>query len=347
MFLHLLLAVSFSAFGTVPFGMQSPFKQLPGANNPAVPMVFTDGVDSKVAGMFIAAGMLPRYLPMLTDGVDSADMWMYGFGPGATEQSVIQQAKMRYPRSAALGMPENQELMPTWTQVVAAGLTTAPTTAPIAGDSGTTQEASAVVDPVNPMFMNPEMAEEMAENLPMAAMAAGMAGAGPFAGAGGAGLPAFTPPAAGGAGLPAGAGAGMAMAAGMEEIGDGESNMRWQAATGCNLFGVTEEGQQCMRQATEAACNKCELLGCTWSGSMCSGGMMMMPSAVLQKNAPAAQEPQEEESKWTDTVDPVYTLLFGVLAGAVFGCGLGMIYSRCTSKRNPFEESMIHLDPQV
>jgi len=330
MFLHLLLAVSFSAFGTVPFGMQSPFKQLPGGNNPAVQMVFTDGVDSKTAGMFIAAGMYPRYLPLLTDGVDSADMWMYGFAPGSTEAGVIQQAKLKYPRSAALGMPENQELMPTWGRVVAAGLTTIPTTAPVAGDSGTTGEpAAAAPAAVNPMFANPEMMEEVGENLPMAMAAGAMTGAG------------FTPPAGAGTAV-----AGMAMAGGMEEIGDGESNMRWQAATGCNLFGVTEEGQQCMRQATEAACSKCTLLGCSWTGSMCAGGMMM-PSAVLQKNAPASQESQEEESKWTDTVDPVYTLLFGVLAGAVFGCGLGMIYSRCTSKRNPFEESMIHLDPQV
>lgn len=343
MFLHLLLAVSFSAFGTVPFGMQSPFKQLPGGNNPAVQMVFTDGVDSKVAGMFIAAGMYPRYLPLLTDGVDSADMWMYGFTPGATEESVMQQAKMKYPRSAAMGMPENQELMPTWGRVVAAGLTRIPTTAsPAGGDTGTTGEpavsggVASAGAAVNPMFMNGEIAEEIGENLPMAMAAGAFAGAGAGTGVGG-----FTPPAGAG-----GAAAGMAMAAGMEEIGDGESNMRWQAATGCNLFGVTEEGQQCMRQATEAACSKCTLLGCSWTGSMCAGGMMM-PSAVLQKNAPAAQETQEEESKWTDTVDPVYTLLFGVLAGAVFGCGLGMIYSRCTSKRNPFEESMIHLDPQV
>jgi len=337
MFLHLLLAVSFSAFGTVPFGMQSPFKQLPGGSNPAVQMVFTDGVDSKAAGMFIAAGMYPRYLPLLTDGVDSADMWMYGFMPGSTEAGVIQQAKMKYPRSAALGMPENQELMPTWGKVVAAGLTTIPTTAPVDGDSGTTGEpavaSSGGAAAVNPMFLHPEMAEEIGENLPMAMAAGAFSGAGTGS--------SFTPPAGAG-----GAVAGMAMAGGMEEIGDGESNMRWQAATGCNLFGVTEEGQQCMRQATEAACSKCSLLGCSWTGSMCAGGMMM-PSAVLQKNAPAAQEPQQEESKWTDTVDPVYTLLFGVLAGAVFGCGLGMIYSKCTSKRNPFEESMIHLDPQV
>jgi len=237
MFLHLLLAVSFSAFGTVPFGMQSPFKQLPGGNNPAVQMVFTDGVDSKVAGMFIAAGMYPRYLPLLTDGVDSADMWMYGFTPGATEESVIQQAKMKYPRSAALGMPENQELMPEWGRVVAAGLTTIPTTAPAGGDTGTTGEpevaggvasAGAGGAAVNPMFLHPEMAEEIGENLPMAMAAGAFAGAG----AGGAGIGSFTPPAGAG-----GAAAGMAMAGGMEEIGDGESNMRWQAATGCNLFG--------------------------------------------------------------------------------------------------------------
>jgi len=128
---------------------------------------------------------------------------------------------------------------------------------------------------------------------------------------------------------------------GLEEIGDAESNAAWQAATGCNLFGVTEEGQACVMQRSEAACNECSALGCTWSGMGCMGGFPM-----LRKNAPAAQT-QPEESKWTDTMDPVYTLLFGVLAGAVFGCGLGMIYSRCTSKRNSFEESMIRLDAQV
>jgi len=89
----------------------------------------TDGVDSKDAGMFIAAGLLPRYQPLATDGFDQSEAWIHGFGPtGApmTEQQVIDHAKLLYPRSAMLGQPENEELMPQWNMIVANGLLTAP-----------------------------------------------------------------------------------------------------------------------------------------------------------------------------------------------------------------------------
>merc|ERR1719499_3017812 len=94
-------------------------------------MIFGDGVDAKDAQEFIAAGMLPRYLPLLTDGVDAGDAWLYGLGPAgmtgaATEESVIARAKMNDPRAAALGRPSNEELMPVWMKIVAAGLNMPP-----------------------------------------------------------------------------------------------------------------------------------------------------------------------------------------------------------------------------
>merc|ERR1719379_2712913 len=71
--------------------------------------------------------MLPRYLPLLTDGADTGEMWLYGLGmPGASEESVIAKAKMMQPMAAALGRPSNEELMPLWAKVVAAGLNRAP-----------------------------------------------------------------------------------------------------------------------------------------------------------------------------------------------------------------------------
>jgi len=89
----------------------------------------TDGVDSKDAGMFIAAGMLPRYQPLATDGFDQSEAWIHGYGPtGApmSEQAVIDKAKMMYPMSAQLRHPENEELMPQWNLIVANQLLTAP-----------------------------------------------------------------------------------------------------------------------------------------------------------------------------------------------------------------------------
>lgn len=80
--------------------------------------VFHDGIDSKPAGMFIAAGFDPTYLPMMTDGVDTGDAWIYGL-PNLTKEQVIEEAKRRYPVSAATGIPENEELMPVWTQITA------------------------------------------------------------------------------------------------------------------------------------------------------------------------------------------------------------------------------------
>lgn len=91
----------------------------------AIAQVFPDGLDSKPLAMFIAAGMLPRYVPTSTDGVDSSDRWLLGL-TGETEEQVIAKAKAMYPMSAQLGHPENEELMPQWQQVMTAGLTTAP-----------------------------------------------------------------------------------------------------------------------------------------------------------------------------------------------------------------------------
>jgi len=89
----------------------------------------TDGVDSKDEGMFIAAGMLPRYQPLATDGFDQSEAWLHGFnelGQPMTEQQVIDKAKLTYPMSAQLGRPENEELMPQWNLIVANQLLTAP-----------------------------------------------------------------------------------------------------------------------------------------------------------------------------------------------------------------------------
>lgn len=336
MIFNLLLATALG-FGVMP-GMQSPFKQLPNANNPRAQFAFTDGMDSKESLMFIAAGMYPRYMPLLTDGVDSADMWMYGF-TGMTEAQVIARAKAQFPMSAMLGRPENQELNPDWAKVVAAGMTHVPTeTVAVSNGTSTGTDSGIVTNPATglpgaglPMIPFGETEFEAPE---MPEMEGGMAAAMAMAGAGGAATSAGVTPVAPVAPM-------MPGMMGLEEIGDVESNAAWHAATGCNLLGAQEEGQACAMQLTEVACGQCAALGCTWSGVGCMGGFPM-----LRKNAPAAQT-QPEEPKWTDTVDPVYTLLFGVLAGAVFGCGLGMIYSRCTSKRNSFEESMIRLDAQV
>jgi len=89
----------------------------------------TDGVDSKDEAMFIAAGLLPRYQPLVTDGFDSSEAWLHGYGPAGqqmTEQQVIDKAKLMYPMSASLGRPENEELMPQWNLIVASQLLSAP-----------------------------------------------------------------------------------------------------------------------------------------------------------------------------------------------------------------------------
>jgi len=301
--------------GMNPYMQQSPFKTLPGANNPSVMMIFGDGVDAKDAQEFIAAGMLPRYLPLLTDGVDAGDAWLYGLGPagmagGATEASVIARAKMADPRAAALGRPANEELMPTWMKIVAAGLNMPPAgetanNGTETGDAGT-GTGTGIADVVS--------------------------------------------------GLVAGAGAGLPpMMAGngpIEEYGDQESNAQIRAM-GCNIGMIPpeEQNQVCLNQRSEPDCSACAVIGCMWHGQDANTGMCMgMPEALLQKSKsePVLQETQPEQNSqsqgWPENVNPVYTLTFGVLAGAVFGCGLGMVYSRCTSKTNAFEEAMIHLD---
>jgi len=112
-------------FGMMP--MQTPFSTLPGVaeKRAGIAMAFGDGLDSKPLEQFIAAGMLPRYAPMSTDGYDTSEMWLAGLN-GQTEDQVIAQAKMHFPMSARLGHPENEELMPEWSKVVRLGLTTAP-----------------------------------------------------------------------------------------------------------------------------------------------------------------------------------------------------------------------------
>jgi hypothetical protein len=97
--------------------------------------IFPDSLDSKPLGQMIAAGMLPRYAPIHTDGYDAGDMWLAGMH-GETENQVIQKAKMMYPRSAALHAPENPELAPMWGQVVAAGLNRRPGQPPQNGPMG-------------------------------------------------------------------------------------------------------------------------------------------------------------------------------------------------------------------
>jgi len=124
---------SFPGMPMMP-GMQPtlPFSSLPGVaeKRGTVAMLFGDGLDSKPLTMMIAAGMLPRYAPVSTDGYDSSEMWLTGMspmgGPPMTEQQVIDKAKFMYPMSAQLGHPENEELMPVWSQVVLNGLTRAP-----------------------------------------------------------------------------------------------------------------------------------------------------------------------------------------------------------------------------
>jgi len=134
MFLALAFSVfvSNAGFGGAGFGMgmmpmQTPFSTLPGVaeKRAGIAMAFSDGLDSKPLEQFIAAGMLPRYAPMSTDGYDTSEMWLAGLN-GQTEDQVIAQAKMHYPLSAQLHHPENEELMPEWAKVVRLGLTTAP-----------------------------------------------------------------------------------------------------------------------------------------------------------------------------------------------------------------------------
>merc|ERR1719285_512379 len=83
--------------GMMPGMMQPtlPFSSLPGVaeKRATVAMLFGDGLDSKPLTMMIAAGFLPRYAPVSTDGYDSSEMWLTGISPmgGApmTEQQVI------------------------------------------------------------------------------------------------------------------------------------------------------------------------------------------------------------------------------------------------------------------
>merc|ERR1719499_2578736 len=65
--------------------------------------------------------MDPKYLPMSTDGYDASDAWIYGI-PNMSREQVIEMAKRRYPVSAQLHHPENEEYAPTWGQIVANGL---------------------------------------------------------------------------------------------------------------------------------------------------------------------------------------------------------------------------------
>jgi len=119
--------------GMGAFGQPSnPFGNLPGVqeHQMGIRTAFgTDGVDSKPMGQFIAAGLLPRYQPIATDGFDTSEAWIHGYGPGGmtmTEQQVIDKAKLMYPVSAQLHRPENEELMPQWNLIVASQLLSAP-----------------------------------------------------------------------------------------------------------------------------------------------------------------------------------------------------------------------------
>jgi len=116
--------------------------------------VFTDGIDAKPAAMFIAAGMDPKFLPMMTDGVDAGDQWIYGL-PGMTKEQVIARAKSMYPMSAQYGHPENEELMPTWGQIVANGLTVTGTQV-VSGQTANSGTVTGTVtsDPVGTVVLN-------------------------------------------------------------------------------------------------------------------------------------------------------------------------------------------------
>jgi len=310
-------------FGMNPFMQQSPFKTLPDADNPAVMQIFTDGVDAKDAREFIAAGMLPRYLPLLTDGVDTGDAWLFGLGtPGATEDSVIARAQMEDPVAAQMHQPANEELLPIWMQIVAAGLNIPPTPA---GGADNATEATDAGGFGNGALVNALIAGEgeIGEGL-----GEGMAMAGAFGELGGGGIP-----------LIAGNGP-------IEEYGDSESNAALQAL-GCQIgYPAPEEANVvCMMQQTEADCTACQPIGCFWSGSCIGIPKLQKTQEKTQSvNLQNTEPEQSDSSTWTEDINPVYTLTLGVLAGSVFGCGLGMLYSRCNRKQNAFEEAMIHLD---
>lgn len=234
--------------------------------------------------------------------------------------------------------------MPLWGRVVAAGLNQAPVTA---RTDGTTEAATetATGAPVNPFgglvpgmgigeFEAPEIEmPEMPEGMGM--MGAGMAGVPPVTG----GMPPM----------------GFAGNGPIEEYGDSESNAALRAL-GCPipLFGAPEEQYMvCMQQTLEADCKGCASLGCSWTPGAeagtgtCGGGYGfggLAAAAALKNTKP---EEQQSEQSWPENVNPAYVLTLGVLAGALFGCGLGVIYSRCQSKQSSFEEAMIHLDAQV
>jgi len=137
----------------------------------------------------------------------------------------------------------------------------------------------------------------------------------------------------------------------IEEYGDSESNNALRAM-GCPIpvFGAPEDQYMvCMQQTLEADCNGCAALGCVWTpgqdpGTGTCGGGMGFGGLALKNTKP--QEQQSEQS-WPENVNPAYVLTLGVLAGALFGCGLGVMYSRCQSKQSSFEEAMIHMDAQV
>lgn len=130
LFVSNLINAQFGGFGMGmgymgPPPMQNFPKEGVAEHQMQIAQIFPDSLDSKPLGEFIAAGMLPRYAPIHTDGYDAGDMWMAGMH-GETEDQVIAQAKMKYPRSARLGAPEDAELNPLWAQVVAAGLNRRP-----------------------------------------------------------------------------------------------------------------------------------------------------------------------------------------------------------------------------
>jgi len=307
--------------GGTGFGQPShAFMNMQGVNEKqgAIHQVFgTDGCDSKDMGMFIAAGLLPRYQPLSTDGPpDASEAWIHGFGGMGgqmTEDQVIRKAKMMYPASAG-GTPENPEIMPQWNQILAAGLTSAPDKP----------------DPLN-------RGGGMAAGGGMMGGFGGKGGFGEFEGfpgsgagfmqANGGGMGAFSGVATGGE---AGDGAAAASGSGGMNMNFGANGFHFGAGFGEGESPMSESSEdQCPLQTAENCMPPCVLMG-----SYCSGEFVLMHKneAKALRAVHKAAHSQTSTGFKMGAVEWLYCL-WGLTTGLL----LGVCYMHRTSKTSTSE----------